>query len=227
MNVEPYSSGERRPIASRERKSAQIVAGWLAARGISPNSISVAGMVCGIVAGACFACTGLWPDFQRAAWLLGAILVQLRLLANMFDGMVAIATKRASPLGELFNEVPDRVSDASILIGVGYSHGGSVAFGFGAACAALFTAYVRAMGKVAGAQQEFCGPMAKPQRMFLVTLLGVYNGLTPTSWQPVWNSSQGHLGIAALVLALIIAGGLLTAWRRLRRTAASLKQFSA
>ncbi len=221
MNVEPYRPGERRPIASRERKSSQLAAQWLARRGVSPNAISVWGMVCGLTAGFALAATSLKPEPQRWGWILGAILVQLRLLANMLDGMVAVATARASPVGELYNEVPDRVSDSAILIGVGCALGGDVALGIAAACVAIFTAYARAIGKVAGAPQEFCGPMAKQQRMFLVTLLAIYNGLTPASWQPLW--SGGH-GLAAMVLIVIIAGGLLTAVRRLLRTGVALRK---
>jgi phosphatidylglycerophosphate synthase len=224
MNEEPYHAGERRPIASRERKTSQAMALWLAARGISPNTISLAGMFFGIAAGIAFAMTSRTPDLRRLAWIAGAILVQLRLLANMFDGMVAIASQTASPVGELYNEVPDRVSDAAIFIGLGYSFGGDAVLGYAASCVAVFTAYVRAMGKVAGGPQEFCGPMAKQHRMFLATVLGLYAGLTPTKWQPIWEGGHGAWGIPVLVLAIVIAGGLYTACRRLWRTAGALRR---
>ncbi len=84
-------------------------------------------MLCGLAAGALFYTTALHPEFARLTWLLAAALVQLRLLANMFDGMVAVETNTASPVGELFNEVPDRVSDAAILVGLGYAAGGTPA----------------------------------------------------------------------------------------------------
>src|SRR5207245_4613587 len=116
---------------------------------------------------------------ERVAWLAAALLIQLRLLANMLDGMVAIECRRASPVGELFNEVPDRISDVATLIGAGYAAGGDVTLGYLAACVALFTAYVRAMGKAAGANQEFGGPMAKQQRMFIVTVIAVYCAVVP------------------------------------------------
>ena len=48
----------------------------------------------------------------RILWLIGALGAQLRLTANMLDGMVAIASSRTSKTGELYNEVPDRISDA-------------------------------------------------------------------------------------------------------------------
>ena len=79
--------------------------------------------------------------------------------------MVAVLREVASPVGELFNEVPDRVSDAATLIGFGYATGSNPVLGFVATIFAIFLAYMRAQGKVAGAHQEFCGPMAKQQRM--------------------------------------------------------------
>jgi phosphatidylglycerophosphate synthase len=209
---------DRRPIAARNLKVFQHLAGWLARRGVSPNGISVAGMVAGVAAGLALAGTAhLEGLLERLAWLAGAGLIQLRLLANMLDGMVAVESGRVSPVGEVYNEVPDRVSDAATLIGAGYAAGGDVVLGYGAACVALFTAYVRAMGKGAGAPQEFCGPMAKQQRMFVVTVLAVYCGLSPTDWQPAW-------GVMAAGLALIIVTGLATAVRRLWRIAGHLRK---
>jgi phosphatidylglycerophosphate synthase len=221
---EPYRPGDRRPIAVREWQVFQRAAGWLAHQGVSPNGISVAGMVCGVAAGGALAATPYLSGLeQRLAWLAAAVLIQLRLLANMLDGMVAIEGGRASPVGELYNEVPDRISDAATLIGAGYAVGSDIALGYSAACVALFTAYVRPMGKAAGAGQQFCGPMAKQQRMFTVTVVAAYDGLAPHDWQPAWGPS-GSWGLAAAALALIIVGGLWTAGRRLRRIAAFLRK---
>jgi len=222
MPPEAYQPGERRPIATRDRKVSQWAASLLARWGVSANAISVAGLFCGVAAGAALAITPYAHGWERAAWLAGAVLIQLRLLANMLDGMVAIASARASAVGELFNEVPDRISDAATLIGLGYAVGGNVALGFTAACVALFTAYVRAMGKVAGAGQEFCGPMAKPQRMFVATVAALYCGLAPADWQPRWELSPSYVGLPAAALLLIIVGGVATAVRRLGRIARTL-----
>jgi phosphatidylglycerophosphate synthase len=215
----PYAP-ERRPIASRENPLSKRLAAWLAGRGVSPNAISLAGMVAGILAGASFTLTAL-PGWDRPGFLLAAVLVQLRLLANMLDGMVAVQTQRALPVGELFNEIPDRVSDAAICIGAGYAAGSLPELGYLAACVALFVAYVRAEGRVAGSHQEFCGPMAKPQRMFVLTLVALYGGLAPRAWQPVLPTTP-QAGLTAAGLALIILGGLWTAARRLGRIARAL-----
>jgi phosphatidylglycerophosphate synthase len=218
-----YQPADRRPIAARHWRVSQVLAGWLAQRGVSPNAISLAGMGCGILAGAVLAATAYAQGWERAAWLAGAGLTLLRLLANMLDGMVATQSGRASAVGGLYNEVPDRVSDAVTLIGAGYALGGDVVLGYVAACVAVFTAYIRALGKAAGAAQEFCGPLAKQQRMMVVILIAVYCGLTPIGWQPTWGDPPGR-GLMAAGLLVVGIGGLLTACRRLARIAANLKR---
>lgn len=190
--------------------------------GVSPNSISLAGMVAGILAGGAFAATQLLPDFWRPAFFLAAALIQLRLLANMLDGMVAVQTKTDSPVGELFNEIPDRVSDSFTIIGAGYALGGSAELGFVATCLAIFLAYLRAQGKVAGAHQEYCGPLAKPQRMFLLTVVALICTFAPAAWMNLETPVAGW-GLVAWGLVFLIVGELITAARRLARISAALK----
>jgi len=95
--------------------------------------------------------------------------------------------------------------------------------GYLAAVVALFTAYVRAEGKVAGAPQEFCGPMAKQQRMAVLTAAAVIAGLIPADWLPRLASLPDR-GVIALALLIIVVGGTFTAVRRLRRVARALRK---
>ena len=214
MSSPDYKVAERRPIATRELAASYRAAEWLSARGVTPNGISIAGMASGIMGGVMLAATNWVPEFGRLCWVLGAVCVQLRLLANMLDGMVAVRCGKASPVGELYNEVPDRVSDAAILIGLGYAAHSNVLLGLWATSVALMVAYIRAMGKVAGAHQEFCGPMAKPQRMALVTLGALIMAMLPAALVSC---------VPTLTLWIICVGGALTAVRRLVRIAAALR----
>jgi phosphatidylglycerophosphate synthase len=223
MCAQGYSPRDRRPIAARRLRASQSAAHWLAGRGVTANAISLLGLCCGLLAGVAFSLTGAWPAASRLWWLAAAAFVQLRLVANMLDGMVAIESATASPVGELYNEVPDRISDCATLVGLGYAAGGQPELGYLAALAAVFTAYVRTAGRSAGAPQEFCGPMAKQQRMFLVTIVAVYLAVTPASWQP-WLAAPIAGGLPAIALALIFVGCALTSLRRLLRIAASLRQ---
>jgi phosphatidylglycerophosphate synthase len=209
-------TGVRRPIAARRWGVSQQATSFLARRGATPNAISVAGMVAGLLAGLCLAATAWAPGAAWLLWLLGALLIQLRLVANMLDGMVAVETGAVSAVGELYNEIPDRVSDTAILVGLGYAAGGDVVLGWAAALAAMATAYVRAVGGGVDAKGEFCGPMAKQQRMALATLVAVYCGIASLLATP-WRWA------VPLTLAVITVGAVATAIRRLLRIAAKLR----
>lgn len=223
MPREAYKPTERRPIASRERRISQRLAAYLVACRVSPKGISIAGLLVGIAAGVMLGMTRCVDSdwLRRMLWFAAAIGIQLRLLANMLDGMVAVASGKASPLGELYNELPDRLSDMAILMGAGYATGGLPALGYIAACVAILTAYVRAVGKAAGVLNLFVGPMAKPQRMFVMTLVALLMTVFPRAWEPAWGVHQ--LGLAALGLAVVIVGGLATVLRRLTLIVRHLK----
>jgi phosphatidylglycerophosphate synthase len=211
---------DRRPIATRNRKWAQDATAWLASRQVSPNAISIAGMCACIIGGFALGMTSVVN--YRILWLITAAGAQLRLTANMLDGMVAIASGRTSKTGELYNEVPDRISDAAVFVGAGYAWGGNTTLGYIATILAIFTAYIRAAGKIAGAPNEFCGPMAKQHRMLVITLICVFAAITPRSWQLItFNNSQ--IGLMTLALLIIIAGCIITVIRRLGRIAHALK----
>ena len=146
--------------------------------------------------------------------LSGAVLVQVRLLANLYDGMVAVLRQIASPVGELFNEVPDRVSDAATRL-VSVMPPDRIRCLVSLPLSSRYFSHIRgAEGKVAGAHQEFCGPMAKQQRMATVTLVAIACAIVPgaTDWQ-----------VPMFALWLIIAGCIVTAIRRLQRISATLR----
>jgi phosphatidylglycerophosphate synthase len=211
---------DRRPIATRNRKWAQAATAWLAARNVSPNAISIAGMLACIVGGIALGLT-LICDY-RILWLIAACGAQLRLTSNMLDGMVAIASGRTSKTGELYNEVPDRISDAAVFIGAGFAWGGNVMLGYIATVLAIFTAYVRAAGKIAGAPNEFCGPMAKQHRMLVITLICIYSAITPRAWQVI-TFDDLQIGFMTVGLVVIVVGCVITVVRRVNRIAQALK----
>jgi phosphatidylglycerophosphate synthase len=134
--------------------------------------------------------------------------------------MIAVGSKQASRIGELYNEVPDRLADIVILVAAGFAIGGAPALGYQAALVAVVTAYLRALGNSVGVTGLFAGPMAKPQRMATITASCLYGACAPAEWPG--GLSSDPLGAIGLALALIIAGGLLTALRRLRLIAAEL-----
>jgi len=199
---------DRRAISARNAPVFQSISRFIAQAGVSPNTISISSVFFAIGAGVCLLLTRNDPD-NRVLWMLAALCIPLRLIANMLDGMVAVDSGKFSPVGELFNEVPDRVSDVFVFVCAGYAFGGDPFWGYTVAILALFIAYVRALGNTMGVTQLFLGPMAKSHRMF--TLIGacLYNAIAPVAWQ-----------IPSLMLWVMIvigAGGVITIARRLQK----------
>jgi len=226
MNSKEFKAGDRRPIPARDLSISKQVATWLANAGVSANGISIFGMIAGLAAGLAIAGTSFWREHFTLLYVAGAILILIRLLSNMFDGMVAVIHNRPNPLGELFNEVPDRISDAAILVGCGYSINSSPEAGYWAALFAVLTAYIRAIGKASGAPQNFSGPLAKQQRMFLCIATCLLCAFMPTAL--IWvESAEGLSGmnqsVMVPVLWFIAAGSAFTCIRRLRGINADLK----
>ncbi len=217
-----YQPAERRPLRSRDVDASQRVAAWLIARKASANAVSVSSVGFAVLAALCLVETGTASGAAtRLLFVLAALFVQLRLLANLLDGMIAVGSRRASPVGELYNEVPDRVADVLILIAAGFAAGGMPALGYPAALVAVLTAYLRALGNSLGVRALFCGPMAKPQRMATITAACVYCACAPADWPG--GVANGDPGAIAFALALIITGGGVTAVRRLRRISVDLR----
>jgi len=152
------------------------------------------------------------------ALLLGAaVAIQGRLLCNLFDGMVAVEGGLRSKTGDLWNDVPDRFADPLIIIPAGYAAGlpWAVEVGWIAGLVAVLTAYSRWLGAGLGRGQDFRGPLAKPQRMAVMTIAAVI-AAAATWWQ-----LAGWVLVAALVV--VAAGGLMTLTLRLRRLAQQLE----
>ncbi len=220
----PNSDPNRRPLKSRSKQIFIALANKLASLGITPNAISVLSAIFGLIAGAALALTS-HIDSQttiRLLFFLAALTIQLRLLCNMLDGMVAINTNTCSPTGELYNEIPDRISDAAALIGAGYALNASPTLGFTAAVLAITTAYIRALGASLNLGQTFHGPLAKPQRMFFLTLACLLHASLPSAWQSI-NLNHAW-SILDLTLLIIIVGTALTILRRTLIINQKLKQ---
>jgi phosphatidylglycerophosphate synthase len=156
-------TANRRPLASRSTEWAIYLAGALVRAGVSPNTISIFSVLVASLGAYLLVC------IPTMGGLLGAaVCVQLRLLCNLLDGMVAIEGKRQSAAGALYNEIPDRIADSLFIVALGYAIDESSVGWFGALAAAV-TAYIRVLGGALGLKQDFRGPMAKPHRMAVIT----------------------------------------------------------
>ena len=193
----PADRWTRRPLKSRDTRLAARFARGLADARVRPNWISLASVAAAALAALCLI---------RSWYPAAALFILLRLLCNLMDGMVAIEGGLGSPVGEIYNDLPDRVSDVLILCAAGYSLAWPAyarELGWLAAFVAVMTAYIRILGGACGLQQDFGGPMAKPQRMAVMIVACVL---------AVFDARA-----LALALAVVIVGSLVTAAVRLQR----------
>lgn len=213
--------GERRPIKARESGWARATALWLARRGVTPNMVSVASIACAIVAAAGFAGVRYCPSMIGQYASLGVIVlgVQARLICNLLDGMIAVeAGVGGGRLGEIYNDLPDRIADPIILLSamlaadVRYGPALAVA----ATTGALLTAYVRVLGRSIGARAHFAGPMAKQHRMAVLTVACIGAAVAlPFGKSPI---------VFSVALGVIAIGCLITVVRRLRLISSDLPE---
>lgn len=217
MGSQEMSLENRRPLKTRGAGWAKGLAGALAGMGLTPNAISVIGIG--------FAALGAWafveaPGGPAWLWLAAAAGIQMRLAANMLDGLVAVEEGKGSPTGPLYNEAPDRIEDALLLVAAGYA-AGAPELGYGATILAFGTAYIRALGGSLGFAQDFVGPMAKQHRMFVLTLgaVGMFIQHLTAGGHPAFNGTWAFL----VILYVIVVGTALTCLIRLSRIAKLLK----
>lgn len=206
----------RRPLKVRQRTWPRQLAFALVRRGLTPNQISVASAAISALGAAGLWLAGGWTGRREVIAFLGAaVCIQLRLVCNLLDGLMAVEGRLKTKTGEIFNEFPDRVADVLLLVCAGYSVARdisrSVELGYFCAIASVITAYVRVFGGSAGLTQDYCGPMAKQQRMATLTIACVLSAAETMLGQPhrvMW-----------LALVLILLGSLFTAARRTVRIA--------
>jgi phosphatidylglycerophosphate synthase len=203
----------RRVLATRNAGWPRALAHGLARRGVRPNAVSIAGVALAGIAGVAFALAPQLPPGGAAILLaVAAAGVQLRLLCNLLDGMLAVEEGLRSRTGEIYNDLPDRISDVLILVGAGYSirhlaYGPTL--GWAAALVAVLTAYVRVLGGSLGHTQHFSGPMAKQHRMFTLTVCTLLAAIEALACRPPRAMAAG--------LAVILIGSLVTVARRTGR----------
>jgi len=231
------ADADRRPISQRSHGWAQWLSRTLVKSGVTPNFISFTSMIFAGLAGACFYVTSLATSGgDRVLLCIGAALFcQLRLLANMMDGMVAVEGGKGGPDGPIWNELPDRFADIFVLIGAGYAVAMTGMFdatlGWAAAVFAVMTAYAREVGKSAGAPADFSGPMAKPHRMFWMTVAAILTIFDPQigpgaaailDWAHVNPSGKGVF--IAFFLWIVLFGSIATTLNRTWRAMVFLKR---
>src|ERR1700736_1697985 len=207
-----YKPTSRRPIAEMFRRTADAATKLCVHSGLSPDVVSALSILAGAAAAFSF-----WKSHDHPLLLIvGPLFCYLRLWFNMLDGMVAVAAGKASRRGEILNDLPDRISDIIIFVGVAHSGLMNPLVGYWAAIFAVLTAYVGLFGHALGVQREFGGMMSKPWRMVALTI---------GAWLTFFAdpSSFRHFTILDWTCLIVIVGCIETIVVRLKRITVALQ----
>ena len=192
--------------AAREMISSYVerpVAGALAKMGVSPNMVTMAGLVgAGISA---------WLISEGILWA-GGIVMLIAGVLDLFDGALARSTGQDSAFGALLDSVVDRVSEIVVLLGllIFYARADSLegtVLVYLAVGGSVMVSYLRARSEGLGIDCKV-GIMTRPER---VAALGF--GLIVGHWVPV---------VMLIVLGVIAGLTILTTAQRLFHTGRSL-----
>jgi hypothetical protein len=136
----------------------KYIARWAARAGLTPNQVTTASVLIGVLAGAAFA-TG-----ERWGLVAGAVLVQLSFTTDCVDGQLARYTRTFSKLGAWLDSIFDRTKEYVVFAGlaIGASRSGDPVWLLAACALTLQT--VRHMSDFAfgAAQQHAIGAASQP-----------------------------------------------------------------
>jgi phosphatidylglycerophosphate synthase len=202
--------------------------------GLTPDALTLIGFAI-TVAGAVL--------LSQQLWLAGGIVVFLGGVFDMFDGTLARATGKVSPLGAFMDSVFDRGGEAAVYVGLiaGLLASGSAMAPVLAATAmagAFMVSYARAkaegLGFSPGTGMAAVGVMPREVRLVILTLGLVGGGIAGTT---TTIAAEGILGVDGptiplgilvidVALALIAVGAIITVIQRILHVRAQAKRSS-
>ena len=206
----------------RIKKVFEPIALGMGRLGLTPDGLTLIGFGITVVGAALLA---------AQLWLVGGIVVFVGGVFDMFDGTLARATGKVSPLGAFMDSVFDRWGEAIVYLGIVI---GSVASGFDEAAilaaaamgAAFMVSYTRAksegLGFTAGSGMAAVGVMPREIRLVILSLgliaagaFGVPILQPPTGATCIEGCIQTG-GIVLLgALAIITVGSTITVIQRI------------
>ena len=159
------------------RRHAQAAASALGRLGLTPNQVTVIGMLISFGAGVLIALGQLLP---------GGLVLALGGIFDVFDGALARVTGRGSDYGAFVDSTLDRYSEAAVLVGIAVYFAArpdgrlGVLFTLVALVGSFLVSYARARAQSLGFSCEG-GLFARPERV-VVTVAGLVLGPTALLW---------------------------------------------
>ena len=184
------------------RRHAQHLAGWLGGLPVTPNQLTVAGMLVVFVGAGLVATGHLLP---------AGIVLAVGACFDILDGALARATRRSHPYGAFLDSTTDRFAEAAVYVGlaayyVGLPNPRPAVLGVLLALVGSFSvSYVRARAQSLGFKCD-SGLFARPERI-VATIVGLVFGGFVLFWV-IWA--------LALLTILTAVQRIIEVWRQAR-----------
>ena len=191
--------------------SSPLVRGWLALtyavaapvarRRVSPDALTLLGLVLALLVVPLAWASGRWP-------LLAVAMVVLSGLVDSLDGAVAVLTDRVTRWGAVLDSVTDRCSDIAYVVALlalgGFGDRGLVIVAAGAAAGlVLLQEYTRARATASGMSEVGIVTVAeRPTRVIGAAMFCLGAGLYPSA-AGTWGAAGLAFGVAVGVVGLI------------------------
>jgi len=163
-----------RPFAS---KVIEPLADFLIRYEVSPNTVSIASLICAFFAGLSF----YYSPASREFVLLAGILVILNSILDALDGVIARKSNRATPRGDFLDHVIDRYSDVFIICSIFFAGYVPWQIGVVAIVGVLLTSYLGTQAQALQLGRYYGGIMGRADRLVVIIFAAFGNFAFPTS----------------------------------------------
>jgi len=166
--------------------------------GLTPNMISVVGIVLSVFAAVAYA-MGLG---QPLLLLVAVVLLLASGFCDTLDGVLARNFQQATVFGGFFDSLLDRYADAIVYSGIIIGGLCDVSWGLAALAGSMLVSYARARAEAAGIKMESVGLAERAERMLILALAS----LVAYYWLPSLN--YGIIVLAVLSNITVLQRGL-------------------
>jgi CDP-diacylglycerol--glycerol-3-phosphate 3-phosphatidyltransferase len=172
-----------------------------AARGISPDVMTVLSFLFAVLAGVFFFFSS--RSFNLFFLLLAGIFICLNAFLDTLDGFVARESGIASKRGDFLDHVLDRYSDIFIMGGIIF--GGYVSWEIGliAVIGVLLSSYMGTQAQAVGLKRIYGGLLGRADRLLILILATFLTVIYPYNVPASGPLSYSFLGWAMLIFAVL------------------------
>lgn len=163
-----------RPFAS---KVIEPLADFLIRFEVSPDTVSIASLVCAFFAGLSF----YYSPVANELILLAGILVISNSLLDALDGVIARKSNRATLRGDFLDHVIDRYSDVFIICSIFFAGYVLWQIGVAAIVGVLLTSYLGTQAQALNLGRYYGGIMGRADRLVVIILAAFLNFVFSTS----------------------------------------------